>query len=64
MGKTPPIPDDQRPHRSPDAAKESRANVAGRRGRSGGDADANLKEQGEAGNRFQNTHNQGYQQDR
>jgi len=58
--KAPPIPPDQRSAATdkPDVAGSS----GGRRGRA--TADTNLREQGRQGNINQNTHHQGYQQDR
>jgi hypothetical protein len=58
MSKLPPVPPDQRspkgPGSDPDVSKEeeTRSN------------DRNLREQGRQGNIYQNTHNQGHQQDR
>ena len=67
--KAPPIPPEQRARPGDKAHIEG--THAGRRDaatgvQSGqpGDADANLKSQGRFGNIHQNTHNQGYQQDR
>lgn len=58
MSKLPPIPPDQRSPKGsgsdPEVAKDDA--VAG--------SERNLKEQGRQGNIYQNTHNQGYQQDR
>jgi hypothetical protein len=56
--KAPPIPPEQRsaPGDKPHLQDGSQANE--RRGK------ANLREQGRAGNIHQNTHHQGYQQDR
>ena len=69
MSKAPPIPPEQR------AFKGQRPDIQGdddgrRDARTGlqsnqpGDADTNLKQQGRQGNINQNTHHQGYQQDR
>lgn len=56
--KMPPVPPEQRspkgPGSSPQASKEDPAKSSER----------NLREQGHQGNIYQNTHNQGYQQDR
>jgi hypothetical protein len=57
--KAPPIPPDQR---SAATEKPDVAGSGGRRGRA--TADTNLREQGRQGNINQNTHHQGYQQDR
>ena len=58
MSKLPPVPPEQRspkgPGSDPQVTKDD--NVAG--------GNRNLKEQGRQGNIYQNTHNQGYQQDR
>ena len=67
----PPIPPDQRATHNPDA----RADVAGEgrdrreettdlQSNQPGDADVNLEQQGRHGGINQNTHHQGYQQDR
>lgn len=56
--KAPPIPPDQRRHPS------EKPDVEGARPRGRGNAGQNLKEQGSPGNINQNTHHQGYQQDR
>lgn len=67
--RSPPIPPEQR------STAQEKAHIAGthadRRDRSTGaqsgqpgDADVNLKSQGRHGNINQNTHHQGYQQDR
>ena len=55
--RPPPIPPQQRA--SPDQKPDVREG-----GIRGSGAPGNLKEQGQAGNLHQNTHNQGYQQDR
>ena len=67
--KAPPIPPEQqsapgeKPHiEGDDMGRRDR--VTGDQSRQPGDSDINLKEQGRAGNIHQNTHNQGYQQDR
>jgi hypothetical protein len=67
--KAPPIPPDQRarPGQKPDVAGERmdrRELKTGDQSRGRGDADVNTREQGRQGNTWQNTHNQGYQQDR
>ncbi len=54
--KAPPIPPEQR------AFPDQKPDIAG--GKENRDLDVNLKEQGQAGNLHQNTHNQGYQQNR
>jgi hypothetical protein len=59
MSKPPPIPREQQSHRAPGAEQPD---VAG--GKSSPARATNLKEQGRAGNLYQNTHNQGHQQDR
>jgi hypothetical protein len=56
--KAPPIPPDQRS--APDEKPDIKGSHADRRSRD----DLNLREEGQAGNLNQNTHNQGYQQDR
>jgi hypothetical protein len=56
--KAPPIPAEQR------ARPDDKPDVQGGKGRPSGDAAMNLKEQGQPGNISQNTHHQGYQQDR
>lgn len=67
--KAPPIPPEQRSH--PADAPQVEGSDIGRRDRvtgdqssQPGDDDINLKEQGRQGNINQNTHHQGYQQDR
>jgi hypothetical protein len=67
--KAPPIPPDQqsapgeKPHiEGSDIGRRDR--VTGDQSSQPGDDDINLQEQGRAGNINQNTHNQGYQQDR
>ncbi len=69
MSKAPPIPPDQRSH--PGEKPHIEGSTQGRRDeRAGlqssqpGDDDVNLEEQGRHGNINQNTHHQGYQQDR
>jgi hypothetical protein len=58
MSKLPPVPPDQRspkgPGSDPDVSKEEETPSN----------DRNLREQGRQGNIYQNTHNQGHQQDR
>jgi hypothetical protein len=67
--KAPPIPPEQRaspgetPHvEGADVGRRDR--VTGLQSEEPGDADVNLTEQGRQGNINQNTHHQGYQQDR
>ena len=67
--KAPPIPPDQRsspgekPHvEGSDVGRRDR--VTGAQSEQPGDDDVNLKEQGRHVNIHQNTHHQGYQQDR
>lgn len=67
--KVPPIPKDQRsgPKERPDIADTDpgrRDRTTGDQSSEPGDGDINLKEQGRHGNINQNTHHQGYQQDR
>jgi hypothetical protein len=58
MSKLPPIPPEQRspkgPGSDPNVVKDEQPSPG----------DRNLREQGRQGNIYQNTHNQGYQQDR
>ncbi|MBV8684624.1 MAG: hypothetical protein JO111_17245 [Caulobacteraceae bacterium] len=62
MSKPPPIPKEQQSHAAPG---KDRPHVSGKGGQSNAQKrDANLSEVGRAGNIWQNTHNQGYQQDR
>jgi hypothetical protein len=56
--KAPPIPPDQR------SAPNEKPHIEGGGKGSKGSAGMNLREQGRHGNINQNTHNQGYQQDR
>ena len=56
--KAPPIPPDQR------SAPTEKPHIEGGRRMAKGNAGQNLKEQGRHGNINQNTHHQGYQQDR
>jgi hypothetical protein len=60
MSKLPPVPPEQRspkgPGSDPETAKQDGDEASSR--------DRNLREQGRQGNIYQNTHNQGYQQDR
>jgi hypothetical protein len=56
--KAPPIPPDQRSE--PDQKPDVKGSHGDRRSRD----DLNLREEGQAGNINQNTHHQGYQQDR
>jgi hypothetical protein len=67
--KAPPIPPDQRSSgkEKPDVAGEDigrRDRVTGDQSSQPGDDDINLRQQGRQGNINQNTHHQGYQQDR
>lgn len=69
MAKAPPIPPDQRAStdEKPDIEGDGpgrRDETTGLQSKQPGDADVNLKEQGRQGNIDQNTHHQGYQQDR
>jgi hypothetical protein len=56
--RPPPIPPEQRS--SPDEKPDVKGSATDPRSRD----DLNLREEGQAGNIRQNTHNQGYQQDR
>lgn len=56
--KAPPIPPDQR------SAPNDKPHIQGDRRAPGGTAGLNTREQGRHGNINQNTHHQGYQQDR
>ncbi|ACG79021.1 conserved hypothetical protein [Phenylobacterium zucineum HLK1] len=67
--KAPPIPPEQRSHpgEKPNIEGERqdrRDTVTDAQSSQPGDDDVNLKEQGRHGNVHQNTHHQGYQQDR
>jgi hypothetical protein len=67
--KAPPIPPEQRssPGEKPNIEGSDigrRDRVTGDQSSQPGDDDVNLKEQGRHGNINQNTHHQGYQQDR
>jgi len=67
--KAPPIPPDQRsaPDETPDIQGSDigrRDAVTGAQSSQPGDDDVNLKQQGRQGDINQNTHHQGYQQDR
>lgn len=69
MAKAPPIPPEQRAFHGerPDidgADIGRRDKITGVQSEQPGDDDVNLKAQGRQGNINQNTHNQGYQQDR
>jgi hypothetical protein len=71
MSKSPPIPPEQRSFPSEEARDRLRSAEPGRRDETTGlqseqpgDDDVNLKQQGRQGNIYENTHNQGYQQDR
>jgi hypothetical protein len=58
MTKLPPVPPEQRSSKGPGADPQVRKDD------SMSSPDRNLREQGRQGNIYQNTHNQGYQQDR
>ena len=60
--KAPPIPPDQRSQRAGAGRRDTRPDLKG--DQPGGREDMNLREQGRHGNINQNTHHQGYQQDR
>ncbi|CAN7242170.1 hypothetical protein LJR219_000971 [Phenylobacterium sp. LjRoot219] len=67
--KAPPIPPEQRAYagQKPDIKGgriDRRELKTGDQSHERGDADVNAREQGRQGNIWQNTHNQGYQQDR
>jgi hypothetical protein len=67
--KAPPIPKDQRARAGNKAdiggsTQGRRDEVTGLQSSQPGDADVNLKQQGRQGDIHQNTHHQGYQQDR
>ncbi|MFN3522019.1 MAG: hypothetical protein ACK4YQ_07200 [Phenylobacterium sp.] len=67
--KSPPIPPEQRSYRGQKAdvsgdTQGRRDETTGLQSTEPGDGDVNLKEQGRQGNINQNTHHQGYQQDR
>jgi hypothetical protein len=67
--KAPPIPPEQRAYPSQKARVEGgrmdrRERKTGDQSHQRGDADINTREQGRQGNTWQNTHNQGHQQDR
>jgi hypothetical protein len=67
--KAPPIPPEQRSHPGdgPDVAgsgRDRREDTTGLQSGQPGDADVNLEQQGRHGGINQNTHHQGYQQDR
>ena len=69
MSKAPPIPPEQRsfPGQQPDVSGDTqgrRDEVTDLQSSQPGDDDVNLQEQGRQGNINQNTHHQGYQQDR
>jgi len=69
MSKTPPIPPEQQPMRGqrPDVTghgRDGREETTELQSGQPGDDDTNLEEQGRYGNVNQNTHHQGYQQDR
>ena len=60
--RTPPTPQEQRPGKDDGIGR--RDSKTGLQSTEPGDGDVNLKEQGRQGNINQNTHHQGYQQDR
>lgn len=67
--KAPPIPPEQRSHpgEKPDVAGEDigrRDAITGNQSSQPGDDDVNIDQQGRQGGINQNTHHQGYQQDR
>jgi hypothetical protein len=69
MSKAPPIPPDQRSHAGDKphvegSTHDRRDERTGLQSSQPGDDDVNLKQQGRQGNIRQNTHHQGYQQDR
>ena len=71
MSKLPPIPPEQRSFsaeqsrdRLRSAEPDRRDAKTGLQSAQPGDDDVNLKQQGRQGNVAENTHNQGYQQDR
>ena len=69
MSKAPPIPPEQRSHPGDQpqvegGGRDPREDVTGLQSNQPGDADVNLKQQGRHGGINQNTHHQGYQQDR
>lgn len=69
MSKAPPIPPEQRSHpaEQPDVAgggRDRREETTDLQSSQPGDADVNLRQQGRHGGINQNTHHQGYQQDR
>ncbi len=71
MSKMPPIPPEQRTFSAEKSRDRLRSAEPGRRDETTGlqssqpgDDDVNLKSQGRQGNINQNTHHQGYQQDR
>lgn len=75
MAKTPPIPEEQRSFadgaqggdpadRLDSAQPERRDRISGLQSGQPGDDDVNLSQQGRQGNINENTHHQGYQQDR
>ena len=58
MSKLPPVPPEQSSPKGPGSAPEPKKDDAA------ASRDRNLREQGRQGNIYQNTHHQGYQQDR
>lgn len=59
--KTPPVPPE---NVSPKGTGDDKRPDTDKRAEHGGSEDKNLREQGRTGNIHQNTHHQGYQQDR
>src|SRR4051794_18611025 len=59
MSKLPPVPPEQRSPKGPGSDPATTKDAP-----AGSSHDRNLHEQGRQGNIYQNTHNQGYQQDR
>ena len=68
MAKTPPVPPEQRSFKMKAKIEGQtvgrRDETTGLQSSQPGDDDVNLEEQGRQGNINQNTHHQGYQQDR
>jgi len=62
--KAPPVPKDQRSDKIRGAASPASRDQEVSRDPAGGNKDMNLEEQARYGDINQNTHNQGYQQDR
>jgi len=57
MSKRPPVPPEQRSHKGTGSDPKPAEDEANKQ-------DRNLREQDQQGNIYQNTHNQGYRQDR